>query len=483
LNYLKKILRGEKIRTIAEILKKTKYNENQIEFFWSECLMDYIYFAEHVLGFDIADYHREWYELAERYPRLNIIAFRGSGKTYFFSGYYLWKSIFQGPRETLIVSFREAQAKKVLKIIRDMLLQNELLKQFVPQSKEAIWRATELELANESLILCKPYNEGVRTWHPDDILLDEIGEYEDKSIYWTAVLGAIQMKMGRVIGIGTPKSASDLLSELKENDEYYCNEYPVEVEGKPLWPQKYTMLPHDTDTKKSIPKIHKEMGDLPFAQEYMLIPISSANSLFPFELVQPSLANKEGFLPFGRKDERYYIGYDVAIAAGGDYVAMTVLGANSNGKRLVKGLRFRDTFEEQLKKFRRLYEDFRPIKSVIDGTGLGDQQARDIEREFPGVEILKVNYDLKLNMFTDLRREFENLNFSLPNSKDDLAYSFTQQLVKELNEITLKTDLRLGQTIRQKFHSGKYDDCADSLAFANRASQQIFGKVSFRGIK
>ena len=33
---------------------------------------------------------KEWLEIAEKYPRACIIAFRGSGKTYFFSGYFLW---------------------------------------------------------------------------------------------------------------------------------------------------------------------------------------------------------------------------------------------------------------------------------------------------------------------------------------------------------------------------------------------------------
>jgi len=472
------------MRNVSDMLKKADgYSENKIEHFLSACYLDYIFFAKHVLGFDIADYHREWYELAEKYPRVGIIAFRGSGKTYFFSGYELWKAIFQGPREILIVSKTESQAKKVLKIIRSMILDNEILKQFAPDSREMIWRATELELNNGSLFLCKPYNENIRTWHPDEILLDELGEYEDKSIYWTAVLGAIQIKMGRIIGIGTKKSESDLLAELQENDEYFTKEYPVEKDGKALWSQKYTMLDYDTDTQKSIPKIKRDLGLLPFTQEYMLIPISSANSLFPFELTSKALANKEGFLPFGRKDERYYIGYDIARTPKGDYTVMTVLGVNADGKRLAKGLRFRDTFEEQLKKFRRLYEDFKPVKCLVDGTGIGDQQSRDIEREFAGAEIIKFTYDIKLNMLTDLRREFENLAVSLPNSKDDLAYAFTQQLIKELSEITLKTDLRVGQTTRQKFSSGKYDDCAISLALANRASQQIYGKVSFRGVK
>jgi len=471
------------MRTISQILKKTKYQSTQMEEFWGKCYLDYIYFAEHVLGFEIADYHREWYDLAEKYPRLCIIAYRGSGKTHFFSGYYLWKSIFIAPRETLIISRLESQAKGILKIIKIMLVGNEILKQFIPENRDATWRATELELVNGSNFYCKPYGEGVRMWHPDDILCDEIGEYEDKSIFWTAVLGTVQLKRGRVIGMGTPKSASDLLTELKDNEEYFCEEYPAEKNGKALWPAKYSMLNHDTDLRKSLIRIKKEVGELAYTQEYMLIPISSANSLFPYEILKDNLSEKEKFLPHGRKDERYYMGYDIARTPKGDYVVMIVIGVRESGKRLVKAIRFRDTFEEQLKKFRRLYKDFRPVKTVIDATGMGDQQARDIQSEFAGIEMMKVTYDSKINMFTDLRREFENLNLVLPNNKDDAAYKFTQQLVKELNEIALKMDLRPGQTTRPKFHSGKYDDCANALAFANRASQNLYGEVSIRGIE
>jgi hypothetical protein len=433
------------MRTISEILKKTKYTENQLEYFLAECYTDYIYFAEHVLGFEIAAYHKEWYALAEKFKRLCIIAFRGSGKTCFFAGYYIWKSIFQGPREILIVSHREEQAKKVLKIVRDMIVNNEILSQFVPTLREITWKATEIELMNKSLFLCKPYNESIRTWHPDDILLDEIGEYEDKSVFWTAVLGAIQIKMGNIIGIGTPKSAVDLLAELKENEEYFCKEYPAEIDGQPLWSAKYTNLPHDLETKRSLKKIRKEMGELPYAQEYMLIPISSANSLFPYELTSKGLANDEEFYPYGKKQEKYYIGYDVAISPKGDWTVMTVLGVNVNRKRIVKALRFREDFNYQKERLRELFNDFSPIKVLIDATGLGEQQAKELSQEFSNVEPLKITYDEKYKMLLDLRQEFERFNMIIPNSKNHMAtYSHAQQLLKELNDFAIKMDLRPG---------------------------------------
>ena len=79
------------MRTIKQIIEKTDYSETQMELFLAECMFDYLYFAEHVFGFDIADYHREWFELAEKFKRLVIVAFRGSGKTHFFAGYFICK--------------------------------------------------------------------------------------------------------------------------------------------------------------------------------------------------------------------------------------------------------------------------------------------------------------------------------------------------------------------------------------------------------
>lgn len=471
------------MRTLKEILSKTRYNERELELFLSECWMDYLYFAEHVLGYQIADYHREWLNLATRFKRLAIAAFRGSGKTHFFAGYFIWKAIFshKDDYECMIVSFKEAQAMNVLKEIKNKIKENDLLKQFVPENRESTWKSTEIVLKNGATFLCKPYNENVRSWHPDDMLCDEVGEYEDKTIFWTAVLGAIQMKQGNVIGIGTKKSTIDLLSELEENGEWFYKEYPAEVDGKVLWPQKYHLLDQEIANKTSLTKVRKEMGELAYQQEYLLKPISSANSLFPYELTAKALANEMKFLPFGRQDKRYYFGYDVAMSLKGDYVVMNVLEVDAGKKTLVYAERFRDNFEEQKKKVRAIYSNFHPVKGNIDANGLGSQQAVELQQEFPNLIAKKYQYDEKYKMMIDLRNEFDKLNMIIPNSKEDTkTYAFAQQLLKECNEFTINIDVRPGQTTRPKFKKGEYDDCVDSLALANNASISL-GSASLRG--
>ena len=471
------------MRNLQDILKKTRYKETQIEYFLTECYADYNYFAEHVLGFELSDYHKEWAELFEKWPRLCIIAFRGSGKTCFISGYFLWISIFRENLNFLIVSNTFEQSKTVLKLIRKMVTDNELLRQFMPTGKEAIWKATELTLTTGCTFFCRTYGEAVKGLRIDYLFPDEMGLYEDKSIFWTAISPVVQLNRGRIIGAGTPVSNNDLLAELKDNEEYFVQEYPAEKEGKVLWDQKYTILEHDTDTKRSLRMIKKEIGDLPYTQEYMLIPISSANSLFPYELTSQGLSNDK-FLPYGKVNEKYYLGYDVAISPKGDYTVMTVLGVNADRKMIVKALRFRDNFEEQKRRVRQLMNDFPIKKGLIDATTLGDQQAKEIHQEFSQIEPKKMTYDEKYSMMIDLRNEFDKFNILIPNNKEDLnAYSYAQELLKELNEFALRIDLRPGQTSRPKFHKGKYDDCVDSLALANKASEEIYGDVSIRGIE
>jgi len=471
------------MRTINEILKNTKYNPNQIEYFLTECYADYIFFAEHVLGFDIADYHKEWAEMFEVFNRVCLIAFRGSGKTAFVCGYFIWLSLFREGLNFLITSYTFEQSKIVLKLIRKMISDNEMLRNYMPIGKESSWKATELTTTTGCTFYCRTYGESVRGLRIDYLFPDEIGKYEDKSVFWTALSPVVQLNMGRIIAAGTPVSNVDLLTELKENEEYMVKEYPSELNGKPLWTQKYTLLDYDTATQRSLKKVRKEIGELSYTQEYLLIPISSANSLFPYDLCSKALSNDK-FLPFGRQKEQYYLGYDVAISLKGDYTVMTVLGVNADRKKIAKAIRFRDSFEEQKRRIRILMSDFNIKRGVVDAHGIGEQQAKEISMEFPQILPTKFTYEAKYSMLMDLRNEFDNYRIVIPNNKEDVnAYSFAEVLLKELNECTMKVDLRVGQTVRPKFSSGKHDDTVMSLAMANKASQELYGEVSIRGIE
>lgn len=428
-----------------------------------------------MLGFEIAKYHEEWYVLLEKFPRLSIQAFRGSGKTNFMVAYLLWKAISRDNLNVLITSATFEQAKLVLKIGRLMITDNELLRQYASIGKEATWKATELTIKNGSVFYSRTYGEAVKGLRIDYVLCDEGGQYEDKSIFWVAISPVVQLNRGRIIVIGTPTSHIDLLHELKENDEYYASEYPAERDGKPLWKQKYTCEREDAFGRRSLFKVRREIGELPYMQEFLLIPISSANSLFPLDLTLKSTDNGKKFLNYGKINERYYVGCDFALSETGDYTVYTVISETNEGKKIVFADRFRGNFEQQKIKIKKIYNDFKPIKIVMDKTGLGEQIFRELSQIIPNCEPIHFTADEKYKLIMDLRHEFETFNIEIPNTKDDaVTYAYSQQLLKELNEFTIKVNTGA----KLKFGGGKFDDCVISLALANRASLQIHGDVS-----
>jgi hypothetical protein len=121
---------------------------------------------------------------------------------------------------------------------------------------------------------------------------------------------------------------------------------------------------------------------------------------------------------------------------------------------------------------------FRPVKICVDKTGCGEQIFKDLALEIEGLEPIHFTYEEKFKLIMDLRHEFETFNISLPNSKNDMSYGFTQELVKELSDFMLKVDLENRTKTKTKFGSGKFDDCVISLALANRASLNSYGNIS-----
>lgn len=461
------------MRAVDEILAKTGYNRGQIELFLSECYVDFIYFCENVLGFKISAYHREWYELLEKHPRLAIQAFRGSGKTHFMAGYLLWKSIYYPGTKCLIVSHNLEQSKMVLKVIKEMILENEILASFAPDNPRQSWRANELTLNNQSIFYCKTYGEGIRGLRIDYCLCDEGGMYEDKSIFWTVVSPVVQLNRGRVIVIGTPKSPVDLLSELHtENEEYFSKKYPAEKDGRPMWGHKYTVEDRDVFGKRSLQKVRKEIGELPYQQEYLLVPISGANAVFPMEAVMNCLNGAKKFLPYGKTGSGYYVGVDLAVSETGDWNVYTVIEATNDGLTLVYGVRFRGGINEKVERLRSIVKEFNPVKILVDKTGLGEQIFQEFKSEFSAVHPFHFTAEEKHNIIMDLRHKFETYQITLPNSKEDNAtYNFVQKLIKELQDFQIIVDL--SRKSKMRFTSGKHDDMAISLALATRAAQDI----------
>lgn len=474
------------MRTTKECLEGSGWDEKDFEGFWLECSLDYLFFAERVLGFEIANYHKEWYLNVERFKRISILAFRGSGKTSFFAGYILWKCVFGENYNTAFVSNSLSQSKDILKIVKDMINGNELLQHLVPKDRDTVWSQKEIITTTNCRISCIPYSDAIRGKRLNWAICDEAGDYEDKSVFWNAISPTVDLTRGSIIVTGTPKSHLDLLYELfNDNDEYFSQLYPIiDKNNIPLWKQKYTMANKDEYNKRSIPSIRREKGELTFQQEYMCIPISSANSIFPEELILPARNQNYSFLPYAHPEMSYYLGCDFAVSDSikGDYSVFTILEVAPTGQKRIAYV-YRKKGESPAKQkeiIRKLYNDFRPRRVIVDKTGLGETLYLELKEIIPSIDFFQFNAtNAKSDMILNLRNEFENGNIIIPYSKEKLEeYDLMNNLLRELTEFVIKV-----KNVRTVFEgSGKHDDMVISLALALEASRRNIGRVSLYSV-
>src|SRR3990167_8779669 len=110
--------------------------------FLVKCRLDFSFFLERVLGYDLGKHHKEWIELINdpENRNLGIMCARGHGKSFFFSiAFPMWKALFNGGLNFLIVSASQDQASKILENIGKTIENNEFLSCLMPLNHRESW--------------------------------------------------------------------------------------------------------------------------------------------------------------------------------------------------------------------------------------------------------------------------------------------------------------------------------------------------------
>lgn len=158
------------MRSVHEIVEKSDFSLEDFDAFWFACYLSYPFFAKHVLGFDVADFHKEWSEVCQKFKRVCILAHRGSGKTFWFAGFFIWKAVFNLDKEYLIISNNLEHSKYILKVIKQLITDNEILKQMAPTDRSQTWRQTEIKTTTNCTFYVRTYSENIRGIHPDEVM-------------------------------------------------------------------------------------------------------------------------------------------------------------------------------------------------------------------------------------------------------------------------------------------------------------------------
>jgi len=430
-------------------------------------LMDPVFFIESVIGemgtiLKLTDYQKEWIMLLHNNPRVNLTAFRSSGKSEILMVCYPIYLAFTKPKsQTLVISASQPQSSEILKRIRDRILFNEVLRTAVPSNRSASWSKTELELKNGSRVISKSITSSIVGYHVDLVCCDEVGYYRDHGIFETAIPPMVTAKNGRILCVGTPTSMVDLLHKLGKNKAYVSNIYPVKTKDMNLWEQRYP--------DKDIREVRKEYDSLSWSREFLCRPLSAADQLFPYDLVEKSFDYARPMEYAYDKRCIYYMGIDFALSGetGSDFTVFTLLEKDNKEHTLrikmmerYKGL----SYMSQKQRIVQLYEIFHPIKVIVDEGTFGKAFLQELRQLGLSITGFKFTNQSKQELILNLRNAFENniirINYLQSDDK-------TRNMVKELTKELLNFGVKLTKTGKIGFEGlGAHDDLVMSLALA-----------------
>lgn len=325
--------------------------------------------------FLLGRHHLEWDELINQHNRLNILAARDHGKSYFFTiAYSIWKAGYNAPGSAgVIFSATQPQAEEFLQKIKDELLSNPKLAHLIPYTGDRFWSARKIKLRNGSVIKAAGFGVKVRGGHPDWCVCDDVLNDDDiysetirrRNIdYFLSAIAGMVHRRKQLIVVGTPMHHGDLYAALKDTGEYKCVSYPARdpKTGEVLWSERYS----EDDLQAKRRELKSEAR---FAREYLCQPLSDEASLFPSKLFEGPTVRLPYVLglPASYWEERgmvRYTGVDIALSAetGADYFIIYTVAVDDKGVRHLANIRRGHgwSFRRQIDEIKEEYYLMRP---------------------------------------------------------------------------------------------------------------------------
>ena len=423
------------------------------------------YFFTKVLGYEMSDFHEEWLGHVNSTDRTVIICSRDHGKSVFFHAWCVYQLCFQPPPyQMLYISSNHKQTMVHMKDIDRYFTTIPCLKRFKPTQG---WAVGDMVLTNGNNIKERSVSSQIRGLHPQEIVIDDpLKEFSLTSIqrvndwFWGDLIPTLHHTASLRM-IGTPFTYTDIFAQLEENEAYQVFRYPaINQAGEALWPNRWSL--DDLEQRK------KEIGSMKFTREYLCVPISTNTMLFPQEHIEACKDKSACLRPSRRENHRYYIGYDPAISADGDYTVMLVLEVDEEMNKNIaymfraKGLDFREHIQHIMELCRR----FQPEIVMIETNTF----AKAFSMELKNIS------DFPVKEFTMSRRKKEeiilNLQMNIENHK--IVFPMRNEESKNVSNAIIQELSAFGININGKIEGvGAHDDIVIALALANYATKSF----------
>ncbi len=425
------------------------------------------------IPFQVGRHHIEWSDMTQKYKRICNLTHRDGGKSYFFSFAYILWFLYYGKGDIYLFSNTEKQAIKLLKIVKEQVMQNDKLSKLRPKDKRTPWSSTEIKTPGGS-VYALGYGTSVRGAHPqliicDDILTDECmysSSVREKSIeYFKSAVTNMIVPTGQIMVVGTPFHLSDLYAYLKKNEEYENRIFPAisideeTGEEKSLWPARYPL--------EALKAREREIGKLSFSREFLCNPMDDGASLFPYKVLEKSF-DDTATLPQSYDGGAIFIGVDVAISAeiGADGTAMITLLKDDLGNMWILDIFYEKGIDmhAQQEKIKELAVRYNPTKIFIESNAYQQALLGELKRT-TALPVIAHKTTKNKNSFDKgvpkIRTMFDNGKIKIPRG-DERSIRLTQPLIDQL--------MSFGFTDGKVMGVGDHDDCVMAMWMAIEAS-------------
>lgn len=417
-------------------------------------------------------FQEEWILNAMRYQNIVISASRGHGKSVLLGVLFpLYLATYHSNLTILIISPTEDRAAEILAKIRYVIESNDLLKSLKPATSLGTWTKTKLDTTNRCQFYCRCLTKHLRGYQVNYLLVEEAGQIEDVDLFFSVALPTIYSKNGKCIAIGTPESNYDLLARLRRTSHFKYYEYPALINGRPLWPERFSITKLKT--------IKRTIGPGRFKREYLLDYRYSERKVFPPNLILSNLDESSNFIEYGDSNKNYFIGVDLAASPKGDYSVFSILEEQPDKSlKLVYLERLRGvapSIQEQM--LINLCNRFKPKRIVIDRSLFGQTVVDSLREAGLPVEGFDFTAGKRGMILNSLQRQLSDKKLTIPYS--DNLKSLIQVLIKELDGMEYDNNKFISKT--------RHDDTVISLALAVYAASKyksclIYGKTSTNNI-
>ncbi len=381
------------MRSKEEILDGLSFTEFNLR-----CELSFKFFVERLLGVEtyggVHKFQEDWVDAIKKNRFLVIEAATGHSKSTVIGQWHtLWWCWKYRNQEVIVLSQTAGQAEKILRAIRILIEDNELLADYFGTERTArTWNQRMIHTKKGNNTIRVVSYESVRGERAHLCYCDEVDAWENTEVYFEDVISRLH-PTGHIVLTSTPRNNTNLLYQIRERDikkiykwiktpaitrkdfSYFDPKTFSEQDldnAIPTWPEFFPM--EEIRTKWAT------QGKFKFiSQQLVTILGETENAPFTIKNLYECYDNKIAFSFAIHQDAIYFIGADFANSDGqkADYTVYTVVEFRNKVitlkyiNKLPKGTKT----PMKLKVMKELYKKFNKYgtcRIVADATNIGD---------------------------------------------------------------------------------------------------------------